>query len=143
VDAGRGRRCRSGAGAGAVVAARPGAPRGRGEFGRRGEGRAGRAAGPSGRGGAGRVPEQRGIGRRRRRWEGAALREDRGTALREDRPGLRGFRDLGFQLGRLGRLFFSNLRDWVGLCQKKVQLVADPRFFAERPKMRTRHIKLC
>jgi hypothetical protein len=27
--------------------------------------------------------------------------------------------------------------------KKKVQLVADPRFFAERPKMRTRHIKLC
>ena len=92
-----------------------------------------------------------GAGRRRRCWVGAAAlggrgsREDRGTALartaaalggrasHEDRPGLRGFRNIGFQLGRLGRLFFLIY----------VMLVADPRIFAEHPKMRTRHIKLC
>ena len=114
MDAGRGRRCSSGAGAGAgaVVAARPGAPGGAASSG--GAGRGEQAELRDGQGGAAlgacRSSEAQddggGAGWARRRWEGTALCEDRGTALREDRPGLRGFRDLGFQLGRLGRLLF-------------------------------------
>jgi len=87
VDAGRGRRCSSGAGAGAgaVVAARPGAPGGAASSG--GAGRGEQAELRDGQGGAAlgacRSSEAQddggGAGWARRRWEGTALREDRGA----------------------------------------------------------------